>query len=211
MFSLLFPRKCIFCRRLLRDTETDLCHTCREETREFINSKRTIPFVAHWTAVWYYTGDVGRSIRRFKFYNARGYARIYGCFLAQKIKEDEKFQFDVLAWIPVSYLRRLHRGYDQSQLLAEAVARELNMPLTQVLRKHRHTKPQSRLKTVEQRRANILNAYRVPTPELIQRKRVLILDDVITTGATSSECAKTLLIAGAKEVQFAAIAAALYQ
>ena len=161
--------------------------------------------------MWYYKGDVGRSIRRFKFYNTRGYARIYARFLAQKLLEDEKFQFDVLSWIPVSYLRRLSRGYDQSQVLAEAVARELNLPLVKVLRKHRHTKPQSKLKTVDQRRANILNAYRVLTPELIRGKRVLILDDVITTGATSSECAKTLLIAGAKEVQFAAIAAALYQ
>ena len=210
MFSLLFPPKCLFCRRLLTGEETDLCHPCRADAPEFINRKRSIPFVAHWTAVWYYKGNVGKSIRRFKFYNARGYDRVYARFLAGKLLADEKFDFDILTWVPVSPLRRLCRGYDQSQLLAVAVARELAVQPVKVLIKHRHTKPQSKLKGIAQRRANILNAYRVPHPEQIRGKRILLLDDVITTGATSSECAKTLLIAGAKEVQFAAIAAASY-
>ena len=78
------------------------------------------------------------------------------------------------------------------------------------MRKIRQTKPQSRLKDVAARRANVLGAYRVIEPELINGKRVLLLDDIITTGATVSECAKVLLIAGAKVVSCAAVAAASY-
>ena len=208
MFSLLFPPKCKFCRQLLKNEETDLCRQCRTDAPEFLRAKRNIPFVAHWTAVWYYRDNVSRSIRRFKFYNARSYAQLYGKVLAQKLQQDERFSFDILSWVPVSPLRRLRRGYDQAQLLAEVAGKELGIKPVRTLTKHHHTPPQSQLKSISKRRANVLNVYRVSNPEMIRDKRILLLDDVVTTGATCSECAKTLQMAGAKQVLFAALAAA---
>ena len=105
-------------------------------------------------------------------------------------------------------LRRLSRGYDQVELLADAVAEEMGTVSIRTLRKIRNTPPQSRLKDAARRRANVLGAYISVNPEAIRGKRILLLDDIITSGATASECARVLLTAGAKEVYCAALAAA---
>ena len=116
--------------------------------------------------------------------------------------------FDILTWVPVSTRRRLRRGFDQSALLAQAVGRELQVPAVRTLKKIRHTEAQSLTPDAAIRRANVIGAYQVlPAPSL-KGKRILLLDDIITSGATASECAKMLLTAGAKEVMFAAIATA---
>ena len=157
--------------------------------------------------MWYYKDNVRRSILRYKFYGARSYAPVYGRLLAMKIQKED-LSFDVLTYVSTGWLRRLKRGYDHAALLAEAVGKELGITPIKTLQKIRQTKPQSRIKSEAARRANVLGAYRVIDPELVKGKRVLLLDDIITTGATVSECAKILLIAGAKEVYCAAVAAA---
>lgn len=207
MIHLLFPPKCILCRRILDKSETDLCHHCRKNAPEILRTKRKIPFIAKWTALWYYKDNVRRSIHRFKFANARRYAKPYARKLAVKLQESDLWGcFDVLVWVPVSARRRLQRGYDQCQLLAAALGEELGQSPVMALKKIRHTPPQSSLRHSAQRRANIAGAYAVTNPELIINKRILLLDDVLTTGATASECAKTLLLAGAKEVCFLCLA-----
>jgi len=208
--GLFFPRKCTLCRALLAKEETDFCHSCRKAAPEFIKAKRNIPFVANWTAVWYYKDTVRRSLLRFKFYNFRGYADVYARVLAMRILTDMPKGYDILAWVPTGFFRRLRRGYDHAQLLAVAVARELGTEPAAVLKKVRNTPPLSRIRDAAHRRAMILGAYRVIDPAAIAGKRILVIDDIITTGATSSECAKTLLTAGAKEVYFAAVAAAVH-
>ena len=110
--------------------------------------------------------------------------------------------------MPISRRRKLWRGYDQVELLAQAVCRELDAAPIRCLKKIRHTPAQSGIKGSAQRKANVLGAYKAVQPEVFVGKRVLILDDIITTGATISECARVLLTAGAKEVHCAAIAAA---
>ena len=202
----LFPPKCVLCRQFLEKEETDLCHHCRVHAPAAPAPHKKIPHLDRWTAVWYYEGTVRSSILRFKFGNARSYARAYGRFLAMKLLETEMTDFDILTWVPVSPLRRLRRGYDQVELLAKAVGRELGIKPVQLLKKARHNRPQSGIADDAARRANVLGAYRVTDPALLRGKRVLILDDVITTGATISECARTLLTAGAKQVNCAAVA-----
>ena len=77
-----------------------------------------------------------------------------------------------------------------------------------LLEKYRDNRANSGLRTPEERRANVLGVYRAAAPDRIAGKRVLLLDDIVTTGATASECARVLLTAGAEEVLFAAVAAA---
>ena len=125
-----------------------------------------------------------------------------------KLRRSRKEDFDVLTWVTTGYRRRRKRGYDQAKLIAVAVAGELGVKAVRTLKKIRHTPPQSSFSTVAQRRANVLGAYKVIRPEWVRGKRVLVIDDIITTGATASECARVLLTAGAKEVKFAAVAAA---
>lgn len=208
MLRLIFPPKCILCRQLLKKDETDLCHSCRENAPEFKRAKRNIPFIAHWTALWYYKDDVRRSIHRFKFYSARNYAKAYARLLGIKLQQTLSKEYDILTWVPVSGIRRLKRGYDQSRLIAQALGEELGCKAVPILRKIRHTPPQSGFRDAAQRRANVMGAYRVMDRKLVAGKRVLLIDDVVTTGATASECARMLLTAGTEKVYFAAVAAA---
>ena len=208
LINLLFPPKCVLCRRVLSKNETYFCHNCRIHTPEFAKSKRKIPFVAQWTGIWYYKEDVAKSIQRYKFSNCRQYAFPYAQQLAIRLQQDEMTNFDLLSWIPVSARRKRKRGYDQGQLLAQALAMELGCTCTQVLTKTIDTPPQSGIKDPSMRRANVVGAYRICDTQMIHGKRILLLDDVLTTGATASECAKTLMFYGAKAVTLATVAVA---
>jgi len=205
IMSLLFPPKCVLCRKVLSEHETDICHTCRENAPEFSHAKKSIPFVAQWTAVWYYKNNVRSSLLRYKFYNVRSYAPVFGRLLAMKLLQNN-MSFDVLTWVPISRRRKLRRGYDQVALIAQEVGKELGIKPIPTLKKTRHVPAQSSIMDPFARRANILSAYRTIDPERVRNKRILILDDIITTGSTASECAKTLLISGASEVICAAVA-----
>lgn len=207
LMNIFFPPKCVLCGKVLKNSETDLCHTCRTDTEEFTKSRQRISFVAGWTSLWYYSGKVRHSMLLYKFYNRRSYGSVYGRLLAMKLLSKPLCDYDILTWVPVSRLRLWRRGYDQVALIAEAVGQELGTPAVSTLKKIRHTKPQSRLPDAARRRANILGAFAVIDPAAVAGKRILLLDDIITTGATASECARMLMTAGAKEVYCAAIAA----
>ncbi len=208
LFDLLFPPKCVLCNRVLQKQELDLCHRCRIHGPDCPLSHTKFPFLDSWTAVWFYEGRVRRSILRFKFYNRRSYAQTYGRLLAMKLQQALPQGFDYLTWVPIGRLRRLRRGYDQVELLANAVGAELGITPVSLLRKIRNNRPQSGIRGDARRRANVLGAYEASQPELLAGKRVALLDDIITTGATAGECARVLLTAGAKEVHCGAVARA---
>ena len=208
LMELLFPPKCVLCRKLLKSGEIDLCRECRADAPEYAGKKINIRFLDSFAAVWYYEGNVRRSLLRFKFYNARSYGVSYGRILAMRLQREYPDGFDMLTWVPVSRLRKLRRGYDQVELLAKAVGRELGLSPVPTLKKIRNNRPQSRMKDPAARKANVLGAYRLLEAADVSGKRVLLLDDILTTGATAGECARMLRMAGAKEVHCAAVAAA---
>ncbi len=208
LWDLLFPPRCVLCRTLLSKEQTDLCHHCREHAPEVTREKFKYSFLARWCAIWYYKENVRGSLLRYKFYGRRSYADTYGRLLAMKLQRQGLDDFDVLSWVPVSLLRRLKRGFDQTELLAQAVSRELGVPAVRTLKKIRHTPPQSGISGAAARRTNILGAYRVTDKALVADKRILLLDDILTTGATASEAAKTLCLAGAREVSLGVVAVA---
>lgn len=208
LLDLLFPPRCVLCRRFLPKEETDLCHHCRQNAPELEKSNFKLSFVAGWTGIWYYKDMVRSSLIRYKFSGRRCYAPAYGRMLAMHLQRKGFAEFDVLTFVPIAPLRRLTRGYDQVELLSRALGKELDVKSVCTLRKIRNTPPQSGINDVSRRRANVLGAYKITDPVLVRGKRVLLLDDIITTGATASECARVLLSAGAKEVFCAAVAAA---
>lgn len=208
LIRLLFPPKCILCGTLLKKEEQDLCRECRCDSPEYPNRKENLQFLDSFTAVWYYEGNVRRSLLRYKFYGARSFASGYGRLLAMKLLQTHPDGFDCLTWVPVSRLRKFRRGYDQVELLAESVGRELGMTPVPLLKKVRHNRPQSGIRDAAKRRGNVLGVYREENRDFISGKRILLLDDILTTGATAGECARVLLTAGAKEVHCAAVAAA---
>ena len=206
--KLLFPPKCILCRKVLETNETDLCRHCRIDSPECNSSARKLPHISQWAAVWYYEGTVRESILRFKFRGVRSYAPAYGRLMAMSLQRQEMQNFDLLTWVPTGRWRKLRRGYDQVELLAKAVGNELGVEPISLLKKVRNNPPQSGITGDAQRRANVLGVYQARDAKILEGKRILLLDDVITTGATVGEAARVLLTAGAKEVYCGAVAMA---
>lgn len=206
--QIFFPPKCVLCGKILEKAETDFCISCRLDNPQWEKRNRKIPFVADFAAVWYYENTARESILRYKFRGARGYAKTYGRCLAMALQRQEIEEYDLITWVPTGTLRRLCRGYDQVELLASALGQELGVTPVKLLKKVRNNKPQSGIQGDAQRRANVLGVYRLMQDVSVMDKRILLLDDVITTGATIAEAARVLLTAGAQDVYGGAVAIA---
>ena len=208
LLELLYPRKCVFCTRLLTREETDLCAECRTGLPYCEAKPFRIPYAARSVAVFYYEDDVREAVLRYKFGGQMHYSRAFGRLIAMKAAEME---YDLICHVPVSRARRRERGYDQAQRLAAAVASELGGKPRRLLKKIRNNPAQSGIRSPEQRRANVLGVYQVVDRDTVQGKKLLLIDDVATTGATLSECCRTLLDAGAAQVSCAVLAKVRYE
>ena len=124
-----------------------------------------------------------------------------------KLYECHPEGFDFITWVPVSAKRKRKRGYDQAEIVAQSVGRELGIKPTRLLKKLRDNPAQSGLQS-EQRRANVLGVYAFTGETDLRGKRILLIDDVFTTGSTAEECARVLKSADASEVHCATVAAA---
>lgn len=210
LLDLLFPPRCIFCGKLLSSGERDFCARCQRELPwlEGPAAEQKGEFFSLCAAPLRYQGAVRDSIRRYKFKGRQGYHKAYGKLVAQCVHDHLAGRYDLITWVPLSEKRKRERGYDQAFLLASAAALELGDVAVETLRKARNTDPQSGLEEESARRANVLGAYTAVDPELVAGKRVLLIDDVVTTGSTFSECARTLRTVGAADVVCAALARA---
>lgn len=204
----LYPPKCVLCGKLLEKEETDLCHRCRVDAPDCPVLRTKYPYLNSWVALWYYDDMVRRSLLRYKFYGKRRNAEVYGRLLGMKLMREDLLDFDILTFVPISAKRRRQRGFDQVELLAEKLGSQIGKAPQPLLKKIRDNPAQSRISGQAERRANVLGVYQVLHPEQVVGKKILLLDDIVTTGATASECARVLLTAGAKEVHLAVIAAA---
>ena len=203
LLDLLFPPKCVFCKKLLHKGEEGFCAHCQEHLPWSVGAEaeQTMEFVSLCASPLWYQDEVRASFHRYKFKGSRGYAKVYCRLMAQCVRDHLAGRYDLITWVPLSPQRRKARGYDQAMLLAEAAALELEDVAAETLIKVRDTSAQSGLgKDDSARRANVLGAYRPTDPELIAGRRILLIDDVVTTGSTLSECACTLRTAGAADV-----------
>jgi ComF family protein len=197
--DLLFPPKCPFCGRLLEDGQTLLCPDCQRDL-PWMQGERMVEFVDLCAAPLWYRDKVRQSHHRYKFSGLRSYARVYSVLMAQCAADRLDGRFDLVTWAPLSAKRLRKRGYDQSRLLAEGVALGMGMQAVPLLDKVRDTPAQSGLEGDSVRRANVLGAYSLRPEADVQGRRILLVDDVMTTGATLSECARILRTAGAEQV-----------
>ncbi len=201
----LFPPKCVFCRRVM---ETDgVCDKCKATLpyRHIKESKEPIMFVDGAYSCFHYEGDVRNALIRYKFGGLSKYSVDFSVYLTECINENLAGEFDLISWIPLSRKRLRSRGYDQARLLAEEVCERLSISPVRTLRKMRDTAPQSRQSDVSKRMANILGAYEVASND-VTGKRIILIDDVLTTGSTVSECARILKTAGAEKVYIVTVA-----
>jgi len=150
-----------------------------------------------------FEAELRELIHVFKYGRVQTLARPLGWFLALALPRTE--QFDVVVPMPLHWLRRWTRGFNQSALLAREIARRSSVPVRNLVRRAKATAPQAGL-TNAKRRANVSGAFRVPRPARVRGLRILLVDDVMTTGATASACARALKQAGAARVALLTVA-----
>ena len=204
LLDLLYPPRCAFCRRLLNDAERGVCRFCRKRYAG-TGTRRELKNGLLCVAPLRYEDQVRESLLRYKFRGVTAYGAAYAEFLAKCIDESD-ISCDIITWVPLSRRRLRKRGYDQARILAEETAKRLGIPCAKLLKKKIDTRPQSGIHDAEARRKNAKGVYVCCAPEKAKDRRVLVIDDIVTTGATLSECASELRKAGCAEV-FAAAAA----
>ena len=231
MDETLLPRGCQSCGNSLGEDDKELCPLCRRALQAAIGQGTYCPrcgvSIGAFTEptggcnrcrnfklaydrlarVGLYQGPLAELIRALKFRRRAHSARFLGQLLFQAIQgADLAKDFELITWVPLHWWRRWNRGYNQAELLARRLASLSGQPARPLLKRIRWTAPQTRL-TRSARLANVRGAFALRRGISITGKRVLLVDDVLTTGATASEASSVLLTAGA-QVSVAVLAVA---
>lgn len=197
LLGVFFPRKCPFCGKLTG--KTLLCEACGAALPRCEEIRQGADF-GRCTAPLYYEGPVRDAILAFKFKAKLGGLDAFGRLMAQTAAERYSGEFDAITWVPVSKKRLKKRGFDQARYLTASMCVDWHVAPLETLRKVTDNPPQSGLDDAAARRANVLDVYEAVSPEQFAGKRLLLVDDICTTGATLGECARVLKAAGAAEV-----------
>jgi len=195
------PPRCASCGLPLQSFDDDHDHLCG-------NCILSAPPYAGARSFAYYTAEIGRLIQEFKFQGRRDLVRRLAPLLAVAFFDSwNREDFDLIVPVPLHSKRRRERGYNQAELLARALERQVAVPVSEALKRLRPTLPQVGLSDLE-RHENVRNAFGCIKPREIAGLRVLLVDDVMTTGATVASAARALLDAGAKRVSVLTLARA---
>lgn len=223
LFSLFFPDDCRVCGKALTEiSRIPVCRQCLNEPQplaaEYFCAACRTPFqnrsplgedgrcalcrfgLRGFDAVYCYgayEGTLRELIHLFKYGRIRTLALPLGERLASAIPWDQRF--DLIVPVPLHWRRRFQRGFNQAALLAASVARRYSAPVVAAVRRRRSTAAQAGLSN-SKRRANVAGAFVVCRPREVAGRRILLVDDVMTTGATASACAAALKRAGARHV-----------
>ena len=201
ILNLIYPPKCVFCGTVI--DKSDICEEC-EKTLPFTKGDsiyQKFPFVDKCISPLYYKDYVRRAVLRFKFAGCSCYSRRLGGIMSECAENNlDCGSIDMVSCIPLSRKRMHDRGYNQAELLAKEISKKVGVEYLPTLKKIRHNTAQSTIKDSKQRAANVIGAYRVIDAEEVKGKYILLVDDVVTTGSTVSECARILKKSGAKAV-----------
>jgi ComF family protein len=188
---------CVTCRTPFQNhfplDESGRCRLCRTGARGFDAAY----------CFGSYEGILRELIHLFKYGRMKPLARALAANLASALPRDQKF--DVVVPMPLHWRRKWQRGFNQAELLARRTARRCGIPVANAVRRIRPTSAQAGLSNA-QRRENVAGAFQFRGRRAIQGRRVLLIDDVMTTGATASACALALKRGGAVSVTLLTLA-----
>ena len=186
---------CMICGKQLNDEQRETCSDCEKKHHGFIRGVGALA----------YTKEIKQSMYRFKYSNRREYAAFYGEMLV-RLRGHIMLSWkpDVIIPVPLHPARYRKRGYNQAELIARQIGKSLGILVDEkVLVRSVNTAPQKELNDKE-RTKNTKNAFQV-THNIVKYKRVLLVDDIYTTGATLDACSDALTNAGAAQIYFAAV------
>lgn len=220
LLDFFLPRLCVSCKKQLTTSEKFICLECssklehptqiriqKEFARKFQNDKIVSDFAS---AFIFHNDSVIQELIHSLKYDKQF---LVGKFLGQQITNNLKDK--ILEWnasliipVPLHTLRKAERGFNQSEQIAKAIGKSFNIPLdTKSLKRSRFTKTQTKLTLVE-RKENMNKAFMLESNKNIKGKTIILVDDVITTGATITECARVLLENGANKIYALSVAIA---
>lgn len=201
------PRYCIICGRRLSPAESKICSVCNwhlPRTLFWENPYDNVLTKLFWgrfkiekAVAWFYYSGGNESTRIVTYLKYRKKAKGLGIWTGKNIAEEIKNSgffddIDIIIPVPLTWRRRLSRGYNQSEEIAKGVSEATGLPVyTDVLKRRSFKTSQTRL-THMLRRENVRGAYELCKPEKIKGKHILIIDDVVTTGSTITACSETL-------------------
>ena len=197
LLNFFFPRKCPFCGRPAG--KALLCDQCAQSLPRCEKVRQGADF-GRCAAPLYYEDAVRKAILDYKFHGRLGGLDCFGRMMAETAAEVYSGEFDAVTWVPVSKRRLKKRGFDQSRYLTGSLCVDWHVMPLETLRKVVDNPAQSGIDDPAARRANVLGAYEAVSPERFAGKRLLLVDDICTTGATLAECARVLKAAGAADV-----------
>jgi len=208
VLNVFYPPRCIFCRSVLSyDSEINICGRCNEELpyarMEFLRTgeEGEENYCDRAISVFRYTGIVKDSLIRFKFYASPSHYRTFAKLMAKRFLEmAETGDYDMIVSVPLHKQKEYARGYNQARLISKALSRELKLPEeSKVIKRLKNTGSQSLLDKKD-RQLNIKGAFSVTDYETVSDKSIILVDDIMTTGATLEECGRVLKEAGARRV-----------
>ena len=200
--SLFYPSRCPYCGTFLKSGKT-LCGSCEKEIKSEPIVRELELFddiTLRAVSAFSYDGKVKDAICDFKFKNKLDYVEHFSRSIVnvlEKVNIDKNF--DYICCVPMSKDHEKERGYNQAKVLAKSVSNILKIPFKDVLVKVKKTKTQHTLAR-DERLINVKGAYIALNKEYVQKKKILLCDDILTTGSTVKECALALYNAGASDV-----------
>ena len=192
ILNILFPEKCAICGKL----GESICKNCYNKLKklEINNYYKDIFFL------YKYQGIIRNLILSYKFKDKSYLYKTFSkCMLKNKNLCNFLKSYDIIIPVPLHQKRKMERGYNQSALIAKQIAKNLRLRYYDILIKTKNTKPQSS-KNLKERKKSVVGIYKIKNSTLVKEKRVVIFDDIYTTGSTLKECKKVLLECGVKKV-----------
>jgi len=218
IFDVFLPRKCSGCEEVLQVDETSICNQCLQSLKlinedlieqEFEKDFLPTNIISNFTSLFVFEKEsiLQQIIHEIKYNKQFNSAVTLGKIFADKhAKLLEKWVIDLIIPIPLHHLKIAERGFNQSDFFAKGVSKGSGIKLaTKVVKRIRYTESQTGFNKFE-RKENMTNAFKVKKEKLIEGKNILLVDDVITTGATILECGKALINSGANQVFAGSIA-----
>ena len=219
LWRILMPHICIHCGEPLVGDEQDLCTRCLMETAwrdtdtaddNTIGQRLAgrIPFEAAAALMAFRKDTVVQSIvHNIKYYHNTRLANQYGRLLGEMLVASGRFAaVDCLVPVPLHPLKHLRRGYNQSQLLCEAIARVMHLPIESHCLYRRHYTQSQTHKNHQERQDNMQGVFALRHPERLADKHILLVDDIVTTGATTTACYDALRTIPNLRISIAALA-----
>lgn len=189
ILDLVFPKKCMNCGKICTNW---ICNECFNQLKYGKIEEFKEGEIKCLISLFVY-GEIRDKMLKFKF-NDEAYIKNYFVELIirhEQIKDILK-NIDLIIPVPMYFLKKMRRGYNQSELIASGIAKELKIPMrNDILIKYKNTKTQSLL-NLEDRKTNLHDCFKIRNVEILESKNILLVDDIYTTGTTINECIKQL-------------------